>query len=142
VASRARRFHHTVKLDSRGRILAEDGPAVSLPVGWSPEHLLLAALVSCTLKSLRYYAKRVGVEVSASAETSSTVSLREEDGLYAVVELAVVCDVDLAPEPAPEVVEELLQKAERGCFIGNSLRVTPSWTWHVNGRPAVADAHE
>jgi organic hydroperoxide reductase OsmC/OhrA len=135
-------LHYAGSLDREGRIQAEGGHPLSLPAEWTPEHLLLAALASCTLKSLRYHANRAGLEVRASADMSSTVSRREEDGRYAVVEVVVAWDVDLVPEPSPALVAELLRKAEQGCFVGNSLRVTPRSTWRVNGRPAVPQTQE
>jgi hypothetical protein len=68
---------------------------------------------------------------------SCVVTRREEDGLYAIVEIAIDFDVDLDPEPDVDSLGRLLAGAERDCFVGNSLAVKPRYTWRVNGRPAV-----
>jgi uncharacterized OsmC-like protein len=97
---------------------------------------VLAALARCTVKSLRYYAR--GSSVRASVAMHSTITQRDTDGRYAIVEVGLEIDLTLDPEPGPDELAELLAKAERGCFIGNSLTVRPSYRWSVNGRLAQA----
>jgi organic hydroperoxide reductase OsmC/OhrA len=134
--ARAKVFAHTVSLAADGTILAEGGAPVGLPDAWTAEHLVLAAVARCTLKSLRYHARdRV---VSTSAAARSTITRREGDGRYAIVELEVELDVTLDPEPQPNELAELLARAERGCFVGNSLTVRPTYRWRVNDCPAEA----
>jgi uncharacterized OsmC-like protein len=106
------------------------------PAEWSPEHLMLAALVGCSLKSLRHHAKRAGVDVlSSSGSVRTLVTRRETDGRYALLETEVDLALEVAPEPAPEALSELLALAERDCFLGSSLTAKPSYLWTVNGRP-------
>jgi organic hydroperoxide reductase OsmC/OhrA len=98
--------------------------------GWSPDHLLLAALVRCSIDSLTYHARRAGHDVSASGSAHATVTRREADGRYALAEADVRIDAQLrprTPEPA-----ELAAKAERDCFVGASLTITPRYEWHVS----------
>ena len=56
---------------------------------------------------------------------------RDDDGRYAFVEIGVRADVQLSPTPPN--VRELLARAERDCFVGASLTVSPSYSWTVNG---------
>ena len=50
------------------------------------------------------------------------------------MEVTVELSVQLEPEPVPDAVAELLEKAERDCFVGASLTAKPSYRWIVNGR--------
>jgi organic hydroperoxide reductase OsmC/OhrA len=130
--TRPKVFRHSGALEADGTILAEGAAPVDLPEGWTAEHLLLAALARCTAKSLRYHAR--DLDVTAAATTSSTMTRREEDGLYGLVDVEIEVEVALEPEPPPEQLLELLERAARSCFIGNSLTVRPTYRWRVNGR--------
>lgn len=107
----------------------------SLPAedAWSAEHYVLAALVRCTLTSLDYHVRRAGLTASGSGQAHGVVTRRDADGLYAFVEIEARYDVELDQRPGPEIVTELVQKAERGCFVGNSLTPKPRYRWTVNG---------
>ena len=59
--------------------------------------------------------------------------MREADGRFAFVEIEVDANVTLEPAPDGESVRALLEKAERDCFVGASLTVTPRYGWTVNG---------
>ena len=136
VAVKAKERRYAVDLTTAGELTDENGVALDAPAEWSPEHLLLAALVRCSLKSLRYHAKPRAVDVrSASGSSRTLVTKRETDDRYALVETEVELAVDLEPEPAPDALAELLALAERDCFVGSSLTAKPSYRWVVNGRP-------
>jgi organic hydroperoxide reductase OsmC/OhrA len=132
VATQAKVFSYAISLDREGAASSDEGGS-PLPVeeAWSPEHLVLAGLTRCTLKSLDHHARRVGVSSSGSASASGEVTQRTTDGRYAFVRLKVALDVTL--EPAPANVRELLSKAERDCFVGASLTAKPRYRWTVNG---------
>jgi uncharacterized OsmC-like protein len=135
VAVRAKELRYAVDLTTAGELTDENGLALDAPAEWSPEHLLLAALMRCSLKSLRYHAERRGVDVrSASGNSRTLVTKRETDERYALVETDVELVVELAPEPEPDALAELLALAERDCFVGSSLTAKPSYRWVVNGR--------
>jgi len=135
VAVRAKELRYAVDLTTAGELTDENGVALDAPAEWSPEHLLLAALVRCSLKSLRYHAERRGVDVrSASGSSRTLVTKRETDERYALVETDLELVVELAPEPEPDALAELLALAERDCFVGSSLTAKPSYRWVVNGR--------
>lgn len=100
---------------------------------WSPEELVLAGLVKCTLASLDFYGEREGIEIAGSGVADGVVTKRESDGRYAFVEILCGLDVKLEPKPAEEKLGALLDSAEWGCFIGASLTVKPRYEWRVNG---------
>lgn len=100
---------------------------------WSPEELLLAGLVKCSLASLAFYGEREGIDVVAGGAADGVVTKRESDGRYAFVEILCGLDVKLEPRPNGERLNALLDSAEWGCFIAASLTVGPRYEWRVNG---------
>lgn len=135
MAARAKELRYAVELTTEGELHDENGVVLDVPVEWSPEHLLLAALVRCSLKSLDFHAGRRGVDVrSASGSSRTLVTQRETDDRYALVETEAELAVELAPEPEAADLAELLALAERDCFVGSSLTAKPSYRWVVNGR--------
>ena len=132
---RGKELPYAVELTADGELRDENGVVLDVPTVWSPEHLLLAALVRCSLKSLGFHAGRKGVEVRSAAGSSRTlVTQRETDDRYALVETEVELAVELEPEPERDTLSELLSLAERDCFVGSSLTAKPSYRWVVNGR--------
>ena len=110
----------------------EDGTPLGTDAAWSPEHLLLAALVRCSLASLDYHARRAGNGVDSSSGTARALfTRRESDGRYAATEIDVELGVKLHTQPGDDELRELLEKAERDCFIGASLTVKPQYSWSV-----------
>jgi organic hydroperoxide reductase OsmC/OhrA len=100
---------------------------------WTPEHFVLAGLARCTLTALDFHAKRRNIGVSGTAAASGVVTKRDDDGRYAFVDVRAGLDVELDPLPDRESVAELLELAERDCFIGASLTAPPHYVWRVNG---------
>jgi organic hydroperoxide reductase OsmC/OhrA len=132
VPPRGKEFRYAVDLHENGTVRSEDGTALEQPDDWTPEHLLLAALVRCTLKSLRHHARRAGIDVSnASGTARALVTKRESDGRYALARAEVSLDVRLEPQPGRVERTELLAKAERDCFVGASLTAAPRYRWNV-----------
>jgi uncharacterized OsmC-like protein len=131
VAVKAKEFRYELELDRAGRLTANGRAPLDLDTAWTPEHLVLAGLVRCTLQSLRYHADRAGVDFVASAGATARVTKRGDDERYAFVEIAA--DIDLQMEPLPDELRSLLDKAERDCFVGASLRPSPHYRWRVNG---------
>ena len=132
-AARVLEFDVTVDRDRTARS-GRGGAAISPDESWAAEHLVLAGLVRCTLASLDYSAERAGLEVAASGRAEGTVTKREGDGRYAFVSIDVHFEVALDPGIAPGARRELLARAEKGCFVGNSLAVRPRYRWSVNGK--------
>ena len=109
------------------------GGPLERDAAWTPEHLVLAGLSRCTLTSLEYHAKRAGVETTAAVRAHGKVTRREEDGRFAFVEIAVALDLSVEPRPEATALRELVQKAERDCFVGASLTAKPAYTWTIDG---------
>jgi organic hydroperoxide reductase OsmC/OhrA len=139
----ARTFTYDVALtweDGRAsRVTAGARPAIGVappedfpfgdPTAWSPEHLFLASLTSCTLLAFLAHAANAELDVlSYAADVTGTITRRKSDGRYAFVA------VDLAPRVVVgagqrEAAEELTPKAERDCFIsaGTTAEITVQW---------------
>ena len=133
-------FIYDVRLEDGGVMLAGGQGAIDAPAAWKPDHFLVAALLRCTLQSLRYHADRAGLEASGRGEGQAVVTKRAADERYAVVAIVVSYELALAPDPGDEGVAALLAKAERDCFVGASLTVEPEYRWNVNGRTISAPA--
>ena len=121
----AKRFEHAVTERWGEPPHAEDD--------WTPEHLVLAGLARCTLTALDFHAKRAGIAVSGSASARGVVTKSEADGRYAFTDIDCALDVQLDPAPDADRIHELVDLAERDCFIGASLTVDPHYKWRVNG---------
>ena len=132
MATRAKSFSYAVSIDRDWTATSEKGGSpIAEEEAWTPEHLVLAGLARCTLTSLRYHARRDGIEVTGGADAKGEVTARDTDGHYAFVRIRVELDVTL--NPIPSSVRELVAKAERDCFVGASLTAKPRYRWTVNG---------
>ena len=136
----AKEFTYDVRLEDGGVMLADGEGAIDAPEVWKPDHFLVAALLTCTIESLRYHAERAGLEASGRGLGPARVTKRETDQRYAVVEISATYEIALEPDPGDEGAAELLLKAERDCFVGASLTVEPEYRWNVNGRAVSARA--
>lgn len=132
--SSSKRFEYRIAVEREGRLTADGASPLEIEEAWSPDHLLLAALARCTIKSLRHHAERAEIRVAASAEAAGAVAKRASDDLFAFVEISCALDVELDPEPGADDLKALLLSAERDCFVGSSLSLEPSYRWRVNGR--------
>jgi organic hydroperoxide reductase OsmC/OhrA len=130
VATRAKVLEYAVDVDAGGRMTIPGGGQLVPPEGWSADHLLLAALVRCSIDSLGYHARRAGHELTASGEAQGTVTKAGDDDRYRFVEIAVRIAAQLRPRSTE--VDDLVAKAERDCFVGASLTVKPEYEWHVS----------
>ena len=134
VATEAKRLEYAVSVQRDGSVRSTAGREPITPgEGWSAEHLVLAGLCRCTLTSLDHHTQQAGVHATADARAHGVVTKREEDGLYAFVEVDVDLDVALDPPLAGDAVHTLIAKAERGCFVGNSLTARPRYRWTIDG---------
>ena len=93
MALKAKEFRFAIDLDEGGSVRTEDGTRLEADPAWTAEHLLLAALVRCSLHSLRYSARWARVDVSdARGSARALFTKRDSDDRYAAVEV----DVELA----------------------------------------------
>jgi uncharacterized OsmC-like protein len=100
---------------------------------WSPEALVLAGLVKCSLASLEFFGARMNIEATGGGSADGVVARREADSRYGFVEINCRLDVTLEPKPGDTELEKLLDSAEWGCFVGASLTAKPHYEWRVNG---------
>ena len=134
MAIRAKTFEYAVALDHDGVFTSEDCEALEPGDTWTADHLLLAALVRCSLESFRYHARARGSTVRGSGGARGTITRRDSDGRYAFVEIEVELEAELDPPQPEDVAADLVAKGERDCFIGASLAVKPRYRWRVNGQ--------
>jgi organic hydroperoxide reductase OsmC/OhrA len=130
VAVVAKTFEYAVEFDAGGRLTIPGGGQFVTPEGWSADHLLLAALVRCSIDSFAYHARRAGHVVTGTGSAHGTITKTDDDGRYRFVAISVRLDMQLSPrasDPAP-----LIMKGERDCFVGASLTVKPEYEWHVS----------
>ncbi len=130
MAVRARVFEYAVELDRGGRLTIPGGGQFVVPEGWSADHLLLAALVRCSIDSFTYHARRAGHEVAASGSAQGTITQSGDDGRYRFVEISL--RIDAALDPRANDAPALIAKAVRDCFVGASLNVKPEYEWRVS----------
>jgi organic hydroperoxide reductase OsmC/OhrA len=130
VAHTAKVLEYAVGLDTAGRMTIPGGGQFVPPEGWSADHLLLAALVRCSIDSFAYHARKAGHELTASGEAQGKITKSGDDGRYRFVEIDVRIDAQLTPRT--NEVDDLIEKAERDCFVGASLTLKPEYQWHVS----------
>ena len=135
MAGEAKEFRYAIGLDRAGRVTADGESPLDLDAAWTPEHLVLAGLVRCTLQSLRFHAAPLEIDFVTNGSATALITRRPEDGRYGFVEIDVKLDLELDPAPPGEELAALLAKAERDCFVGASLKPSPSYSWRVNGAP-------
>jgi uncharacterized OsmC-like protein len=128
----AKSFEYAASVDREGRIMAEGAGAIEPADDWTAEHLVLAGLMRCTLESLRFHATHQNVQVEGMAAADAVVT-RRQDGRYGIVDVECRLDVELVPAPEGKDLVELLDLAERDCFVGASLTSPPTYVWRVNG---------
>jgi uncharacterized OsmC-like protein len=133
MAAKAKEFRYAIGLDRTGRVTADGQSPLDLDHVWTPEHLVLAGLIRCTLQSLRFHAASTEIDLVANGSASARVTRRAEDGRYAFVEIGVELELELELVPPGDELAALLAKAERDCFVGASLKPSPSYHWSVNG---------
>ena len=126
----AKTFEYAVEVDRGGRMTIPGGGQFVPPEGWSADHLLLAALVRCSIDSFAYHARRLGHEVNASGSAHGTITKSGPDDRYRFVSIEVQIDAQLTPRT--NEVDDLIAKAERDCFVGASLTLKPEYEWRVS----------
>ncbi len=93
-----------------------DGPGDA----WSPEHLLMAAVESCLLLTLRSVAKASKLEFE-SLEVSGEGTLDRKDGATRFTEIILHARLKLAAGADRAKAIRVLEKSEKACPISASL---------------------
>ncbi len=98
---------------------------------WSPEHLFLGALQSCTMLSFVAHCAHRGLEiVSYESRAEGTLQRREEDRRYAFTAVDVTVQVKMAGGHAA-AAREITDRAERDCFISASTTAEVRTDWRL-----------
>src|SRR3954453_674063 len=124
--AQAKVLKYAVEVDRGNRMTIPGGAQIEHAEGWSPDHLLLAALVRCSIDSFTYHARRAGHDVPASGSGHGKIPKRAADGRYRFEAIDVAIDAQL--DPRANESDALTAKAERDCFVGASLTITPEYT--------------
>jgi len=87
---------------------------------WTPEHFLIAAVVSCFVVTFSAMADASKLEV-LSLDVSAEGQLGKVDGKLAFAEIVLRPVLTLFAAANQELGERLLLKAEQGCLVARSL---------------------
>ncbi len=128
--TRAKVFEYAAEVDRAGRMTVPGGAQIDPPEGWSADHLLLAALIRCSIESLTYHARQAGHEVTAQGQAQGTITRTTPEDRYAFATIDVHIEAQLTPRT--NEADELTAKAERDCFIGASLKLKPVYDWQLS----------
>lgn len=88
---------------------------------WSPETLLAAAVVDCFILTFRAIARAARLEW-VSLDCRIEAVLEPLDGVTQFTQFTTHAKLIIAAGADPGRAERLLEKAEKGCLIANSLR--------------------
>jgi|SRR6187431_1068726 organic hydroperoxide reductase OsmC/OhrA len=94
-----------------------DGPGDQ----WSPESLLVAAVASCFLLTFKGMARASKLEWN-QLECSVEGTLERVDGMTQFTRMRTQARLTAPRSSNNELCLRLLEKAERGCLVANSLR--------------------
>ena len=93
-----------------------DGPGDA----WSPEHLLLAAVQSCFLLTLRSVARASQMEFTW-LELHAAGTVDRQDGVTRFSEIVLRPTLSVAAGSDHERIRRLLEKTEKACLVSASL---------------------
>ena len=101
------------------------------PSAWSPEHLYLASLQSCTMLSTLAHCAHDGIDVLAYRSTAhGEVARREDDGRYAFQRIMLTVMMRVGPGHAGRA-RGLTGKFIRDCFITATTRAEVESDWRI-----------
>jgi peroxiredoxin-like protein len=104
-----------------------DGPGDA----WSPEHLLLAAVETCFLFTLRAVARASRLEFTA-CEATAEGTVDRTDGVTRFTEIVLRPRIRLVAGADPERARRVMEKAERACLVSASLATPVRLESHVS----------
>ena len=87
---------------------------------WSPEHLFVSSIASCTMLSFLYFAEQRKVEVKSYESVAKGV-LKKGDAGYEFESVVVEAIVDV-PEEQQAKVPKLAELGEKYCLVSNSVK--------------------
>ncbi len=93
------------------------------PATWTPEHLLVAATASCLMTTFLAIAELNKLTVTSYvSKTFARLEKVQGEG-YRFTEITLSPEIGVASEDL-EKAQKVLARAEKNCFISNSLRAT------------------
>jgi peroxiredoxin-like protein len=134
MAIRAKSYRYTTSVrwtgERRGALTAAGKPPVD--VGnppefkghegvWSPEDLYVASVNVCLMGTFLAFAERAGLAFE-KYESEAEGLLELVDNMFTVTKIVVRPRIALRSGEERAKAEEILHKAERNCFISNSVR--------------------
>jgi peroxiredoxin-like protein len=87
---------------------------------WTPEHLLVSAVATCFVTTMRAIAEMSKLEVVA-LETAVEGHLEKKEGGFRFTKFVLRPKLTIAREEDRELANRLLDKAEHACLISRSL---------------------
>jgi organic hydroperoxide reductase OsmC/OhrA len=104
---------------------------------WSPEELLVGAVLSCVRTTFDAYAARKGLVVRDWSGTAEGVLDKSRTGpVFTSIRLVITLEVEPGDE---ERAAEILERAEKDCIITVAVKAPVEMTMEVRTAPA-ADA--
>lgn len=119
------------KSERRGIVRALNVPSVEVdaPVefkgsgnGWSPEHLLVASVNTCFLMTFLAVAENSRLEFVSFSSTARGKLEKVEGAGYQISEIEIKPRVVLRSGADLGRTARILEKAEKGCLIANSIK--------------------
>lgn len=93
-----------------------DGPGDA----WSPEHLLVAAVQTCFLLTLRGVARRSKIDI-VSVDVDAIGTVDRQDGVTRFTDLVLYPHVTVPAGTDCDRVMHVIEKSEKNCLVGASL---------------------
>lgn len=102
---------------------------------WSPEDLLVAAVNTCLMATYLALAERAGITL-ASYNSEAEGKLEWTQGTFQVTQITVRPAVTVTDAAQLEAAGALFAKAERGCFISQSVKASVTLVPTLSAPPA------
>lgn len=113
---------HTVSIQGKPELfLTTDNPAVGDKSKLNPEDLLLTAISSCHMLSFLYVCSLEGIIITAYTDNATGIMIEESSGGGCFKEVTLNPIFYVADESMVEKAVELHHKANKICYIANSV---------------------
>jgi organic hydroperoxide reductase OsmC/OhrA len=97
---------------------------------WSPENLFVAAVADCLVLTFRAVARASNLPWTVLRCTAEG-QLERVEGVTHFTQMALLARLTVPPGTDTDKARRLLEKAEKGCLITNSLALTPTLTCEI-----------
>ena len=90
---------------------------------WSPEHLLLSAVIGCYMSTFISFAKKTGVDFS-HLECTATGQVELAEGRFRFTHINVYPKIYITGESMRENTNKAIEKTAHYCLISNSINAS------------------